>query len=68
MNQKFDLYEEAGVLAYWIVDSEKEVVLQYFNKGGRLVRYKPISKNQILTSKVIHGFETDLGGCSQLFY
>jgi Uma2 family endonuclease len=32
MTIKFELYKEAGVLEYWIVDPEKEMVLQYILK------------------------------------
>lgn len=34
MNQKFTLYEEAGVLEYWIVQPSEECVLQYVLING----------------------------------
>jgi len=35
--QKFDLYEEAGVQEYWIVEPEEKLVLIYNLENGRYI-------------------------------
>jgi Uma2 family endonuclease len=60
MKNKFELYEEAGVQEYWIVDPEKEAVLQYVLENGIFTNHKPLIKDDILASKVIEGFKLNL--------
>jgi Uma2 family endonuclease len=60
MKLKFDLYEEAGVLEYWIVDPEKEIVLQYVLENGQYTNHRPLTSDDILNSKVLEGFKLDL--------
>jgi Uma2 family endonuclease len=39
---KFQLYEEAGVKEYWIVEPQNETVLAYYlNEGGKYIRLPP---------------------------
>lgn len=56
MRLKFDLYEEAGVLEYWIVDPEKEIVLQYVLENGIFTNHRPLVSEDVLKSKVLAGF------------
>ena len=60
MKQKFELYEEAGVLEYWIVEPEKEIVLQYLLENGQYTNHRPLVSDDILVSKVLEGFCLDL--------
>jgi Uma2 family endonuclease len=60
MKNKFELYEEAGVLEYWIVDPEKEVVFQYVLESGIFTNHRPLVKEDMLESNVIEGFRLDL--------
>ncbi len=60
MKNKFELYEEAGVLEYWIVDPEKEMVLQYISKNGIFSNHRPLVSDDILESTVVEGFKLDL--------
>ena len=60
MNQKFDLYEAAGVLKYRIVDPEKEVVFQYFRENNNFINYRPLTKEHTIKSRVVDGFEIEL--------
>ena len=53
---KFDLYEESGVLEYWIVDPAQKIVLQYFSESGKFVNHRPLTEDDILTSRVIDNF------------
>jgi Uma2 family endonuclease len=60
MKNKFELYQEAGVLEYWIVDPEKEVIWQYTSENGSFVNHRPLIEDDILYSTAIVGFEMDL--------
>ncbi len=60
MKNKFELYEEAGVQEYWIVDPEKEMVLQYLLENNSFINHRPLISDDILTSKAIEGFSLDL--------
>jgi Uma2 family endonuclease len=60
MKNKFELYEEAGVQEYWIVDPEKEMVLQYLLEKGIFTNHRPLVSDDILKSEAIKGFSLDL--------
>ncbi len=64
MKNKFELYQEAGVLEYWIVDPEKEVIWQYSCENGTFVNHKPLIEDDTLISTSVIGFEMEL---SKLF-
>ncbi len=57
MGVKFELYEASGVLEYWIVDPEKEIILQYVAENGQFVNHRPLTNEDSLKSKVLAGFE-----------
>jgi Uma2 family endonuclease len=45
MNQKFDLYQEAGVQEYWLVEPADEVVFVYaLNEHGQYVGLRPMTE------------------------
>ena len=60
MSLKFDLYESAGVEEYWIVDPEKETILQYFSEKGKFINYRPLAREHSISSKVVEGFQIPL--------
>lgn len=60
MKIKFDLYEESKIQEYWIVQPVDKTVLVYQLENGKYINHKPLTDSDILTSKVIHGFELDL--------
>ncbi len=60
MKIKFDLYQDAGVLEYWIVDPEKEIVLQYVLENNIFVTHRPITSEDILKSVALEGFKMPL--------
>lgn len=60
MKLKFELYEEAGVLEYWIVDPEKESILQYVLINGQYTNHRPLVSDDFLVSQAIEGFSLDL--------
>lgn len=51
MDVKFTLYEEAGVLEYWIVHPTEKVVWIYVLENGRYVTHKPFVEGEFLISK-----------------
>lgn len=51
MDVKFTLYEEAGVLEYWIVHPTEKVIWIYVLENGRYVTHKPFVEGEFLISK-----------------
>ncbi len=60
MKNKFDLYQEAGVLEYIIVQPADSTILQYQLQNGQYVNYRPLTLEDTFKSSVISGFEVDL--------
>lgn len=61
MKDKFELYEEAGVREYWIVDSVQNFVLIYYlNEVGKYIGTKPYSQEEIFNSVIFPELEIDL--------
>lgn len=60
MKNKFDLYQEAGVLEYLIVQPADNTILQYQLIDGRYVNYRPLTIEDTLKSTVLTGFEVPL--------
>lgn len=65
MKDKFTLYEEAGVLEYWVVDPHRKTVFMYVlnQTTHHFVAVLPVwTNNDRLKSKVLKGLEIDLVG------
>ena len=62
MKEKFDLYESAGVLEYWVIDPDHEMVLTYILDPVTLafVSGRPLTDEDTLKSIVLDGFSMDL--------
>lgn len=61
MKDKFELYEEAGVREYWIVDSVQNFVLVYYlNEAGKYIGIKPFSEEETFNSVIFPDLEVDL--------
>jgi Uma2 family endonuclease len=58
-NEKFIDYAAHGVSEYWIIDSEKEMVEQYFNEGGKFNLFQKLHNGQ-LEAKAVKGFSIKL--------
>lgn len=56
MKYKFELYEKAGVLEYWIVDPSEKIILQYNLINGQYVNHRPLIEEDTIHSTVINGF------------
>ena len=60
MDNKFRLYEEAGVREYWIVEPGDKFVLVYVLRNGEFVGLRPCTESVPLTSTVLPGLTIDL--------
>lgn len=47
---KFDLYEEAGVLEYWIVEPAEKTVFVYSLVNGKLSGQRPLTEDDLIKS------------------
>lgn len=50
MDIKYDLYEENGVLEYWIVDPQVKNIHIYVLENGKYIGLKPLNETSILQS------------------
>jgi Uma2 family endonuclease len=60
---KRDLYERAGVREYWAIDPvENRVAVHRRREDGRLIVAAHLASRDTLTTPLLPGFATDLGG------
>ncbi len=61
MKLKYDVYEEAGVREYWIVQPEYRNVLIYvLDDSGKFVGKHPLTASDFLTPTIFPDFQIDL--------
>jgi Uma2 family endonuclease len=61
MRDKFELYQEAGVLEYWIVSPiEKAIQVFQLNEQGRFIGLPPVVEGDILTTPIVPNLEVDV--------
>jgi Uma2 family endonuclease len=61
MRDKFELYQNAGVLEYWIVEPYKEYIIRYnLNKEGVYQGSQPMMEGMIIESQILKGLEVDV--------
>lgn len=60
MNDKYDLYEEAGVKEYWVVFPDEQVVQIYENLNGHFQSRKPLANGDKITTPILEGFELEV--------
>jgi Uma2 family endonuclease len=60
LKNKFEIYEEAGVLEYWIISPQDNTLLQYKLVDDKFIATKPLISGDALTSAVLPGFSVDL--------
>jgi len=62
VNEKFDLYEEAGVREYWLVQPAEELVTVFIlNEAEKFIGLRPLSPLEKLTSTIFPELTIDLG-------
>ncbi len=57
LQNKFELYEEAGVLEYWIVVPSVEMIIIWYLEDGKYSKSKPFTSGQIITTPILPGLE-----------
>lgn len=50
MGIKFNLYEEAGVKEYWIVDPTEKAIFVYYLKDEKLIGQRPLTTDDVIQS------------------
>lgn len=61
MDYKFSIYEEAGVLEYWMVHPTEKSIQVFVLQNGIYIGLKPVTEGEIITSKTFPelSFSTD---------
>lgn len=57
LSDKFEIYQEAGIKEYWIVEPVDEFVIIYTLTKGKYIGSKPYTPSDIMKSSVIKGLE-----------
>ena len=57
MKDKFEIYQQAGVKEYWLVEPNDEFVLQYTLEKGKYIGSKPYTKGEQFKSQVLNDFK-----------
>ena len=57
LENKFELYQEAGVFEYWIVSPIVEHIIIYTLVDGKYIGSKPYSTSEIITSAIMPGLK-----------
>jgi Uma2 family endonuclease len=52
MTYKYDLYQEAGVLEYWMINPDDKTMLVYVLKNGIFEGQKPLIEESIVKSRL----------------
>lgn len=60
MDTKFNLYQEAGVQEYWIIDPLRQMVLLYVMNDGKLVTGRPLLEDDTVTSHLFPDFSVSV--------
>ncbi len=60
MDIKFQLYQEAGVQEYWIIDPLRQMVLLYTLQDGKLVTGRPLLEDDTVTSSLFPEFSVSV--------
>lgn len=62
MKYKYDLYEEAGVMEYWIVDPVYKTVFVYVLENGKFVGQHPLIEDDKIVSRLFPELDFELKG------
>ncbi len=61
MKDKYEAYEEAGVLEYWIMDpTERSVQVFQLNEAGKYIGIQPFVEDDILTTPILPDLKINL--------
>lgn len=60
LRNKYEVYEESGVLEYWIISPQDKTFLQYILVTGAYQALRPLVVGDIITTAIMPGFELPL--------
>ena len=61
MNRKYDLYQEAGVKEYWLIEPKDKAIFVYvLNEEAKYIGLKPYTESQSIVSSTIPKLKIDL--------
>ncbi len=60
LDTKFNLYEEAGVQEYWIVQPQSKTILIYVLENDRYIGLKPFGEDQIAAGRLFPEMKIDV--------
>ena len=60
VHNKFELYQEAGIQEYWIVEPVFEHIIIYSLHNGKYIGSKPYSAGEIITSPILPGLKIEV--------
>ncbi len=60
LRDKYELYEESGVLEYWIVDPRGRTIMRYVRQEGRFIGLAPRTEEDTrIEAQALQGFAVD---------
>lgn len=60
MEDKYNLYEEAGVKEYWIVFPSEQVIQVYFLENGKYISQKAHANGDIVKTRILDGLDLEV--------
>jgi len=60
LKNKYEVYEEAGVKEYWIVQPKYCSFVQYKLENGKYQSSRQMTTGDVVTTAILDGFELDL--------
>lgn len=60
LKTKYEVYEEAGVLEYWVVSPQDNTFLVYVLTNGKYVPLRTMVAGDVFTSSALEGYSLDL--------
>ncbi|SHN30597.1 Endonuclease, Uma2 family (restriction endonuclease fold) [Cyclobacterium lianum] len=60
LKYKYEVYEESGVLEYWIIHPDEQTVMAYTLKEGKYIPSRLMTSGDVVRSVSISGFQLDL--------
>lgn len=61
MNDKFTVYEEAGVREYWMVNYFDKTIFQYLLQNGKFIGTKPVTEDETICSAIFPELQIAVG-------
>ncbi|MBD3629313.1 Uma2 family endonuclease [Cyclobacterium sp.] len=60
LKNKYEVYEESGVLEYWVIHPDEQTVMAYTLKEGKYIPSRLMTSGDVIRSVSISGFQLDL--------